>query len=133
MIDVNCDWVATVYKGAPAAKSCCGFIIPGADPAKCVARCAKKNPPVAPSTKCVFYECRHLVGNTDDDVEIIKPKGCGGCFQKSTRIFECDLHGNCAPLALGIIADDTVRDCRTCGDYKANPKNSSASNEDNGE
>lgn len=63
-------------------------------------------------------DCVHLVGATVDDVEILKPAGCGGCSQKSTKIWQCAKHDDCAPYALGIVADDTVRDCRACGDYE---------------
>lgn len=71
-------------------------------------------------------DCIHLIGPTEDNVAITKPKGCGGCSQTETRIWLCDKYDDCAPFALGIINDPTVRDCRNCGDYesKSDPKSS---------
>ena len=67
--------------------------------------------------KVNYTTCQHLVGATDESTLILKPKGCGGCSQKETTIWECSLHGDCAPLAIGIVADETVLDCRKCADF----------------
>lgn len=75
--------------------------------------------------KINFTLCQHIVGATTESVKITKPKGCGGCSQTETTIWECSLRGDCAPLAIGIVADKEVLDCRLCKDYQNRNENES--------
>lgn len=61
-------------------------------------------------------ECLHLIGNTG---ETVKQTGCGGCGNDRASVWECELHGDVAPLARGTLEDASVRRCVDCGDFRA--------------
>lgn len=61
-------------------------------------------------------KCVHIVGNTGETVEQLK---CGCPGAKLTAIWECKLHGDCAPLArVKTLADSSVRPCLGCDDFE---------------
>src|SRR5690606_14195224 len=58
-------------------------------------------------------KCLHLLSPTERNVPVI---GCGGCGSKGeTAVFECELHGECTPLASR--TDSKVVACDSCGNY----------------
>lgn len=85
---------------------------------KCKNCCAARDKARARHCPSVVEEkCPHLGEPFDDDVQVF---GCG-CKTEGvvmTRVYECKLYGECAPLTNGkSLADESVRICRQCPEY----------------
>lgn len=109
----------------------CGNTLYESDPERCYAECAGgfseiDHKQLALRNYRNSLTCIHLLRPTEDSVTIAKLPGCGGCSQTEATIWECELYEDCAPLAIGIITDGAVHDCRTCRDYQAKPVESVA-------
>jgi hypothetical protein len=87
---------------------------------------AETTPPAGPAPE----PCPHLGEPYDDEVQVL---GCGCPSQQTsglaTRVFECALHGACAPLVTrGHLADpsEDVKLCHECPDRPRAGENSRA-------